>query len=364
MAVWAAAVLLASCHRPAAEVAADLGPVVPVAAIGRRDLAQTLTLQAEFRPYQEVELHAKTAGYLRSIAVDFGDEVQAGQLIATLEVPELADDLERALAASQRAAADFDDVQLEATRLAEVMKTNPHLLAQQEIDAAEAKARMAAANLAGAKAEADKYRTLLSYTRITAPFAGVITQRYVDPGTLIQAGTASAQAAPLVRLSQNDRLRLDFPISVSYVDSIVVGDRVEIRLEGSDRVLTACIARLSGRVETATRTMQTEVEVPNADLKLVPGMYATVTLKVHRHLHALAVPVEAVAGSAHPTVDLIGPGGTIVERGVRLGLETPNAFEVLAGLREGDLVLVGGRGEVHAGERVQTKLTVRPDLTP
>jgi RND family efflux transporter MFP subunit len=340
---------------------AQEAPTVAVAAVTRRDLFQELTVQAEFRPFQEVELHAMVAGYLRKIDVDFGDRVKAGDVIATLEVPELNDELAHAVAAEERATAAHADAHLDYTRLVGVNKTQPNLIAPQDLDAAEARDRTTAAEVAAAAADTAKYRTLLDYTQITAPFDGVITARYVDPGALIQAG--SSQSQPLVRLSENQLLRLDFPVSVSYVDEVAVGEPVDISLEGASRELHAKISRFSRRVDTSTRTMETEVQVPNPDLTLIPGMYATVTLKVHRRPRALAIPVEAVALSANPTVYVVGRDGTITERNVKLGIETPADFEVLSGVGEGDLVVVGSRAAVHPGERVQAKI-VGTSLSP
>ena len=128
----------------------------------------------------------------------------------------------------------------------------------------------------------DKFNTLVAYTHIIAPFDGVITKRYADPGALIQAGTASdTQSLPLVRVSDNYRLRLDFPVSVAYVKDIHVGDPVDVVVGSLDgKSFTGIITRTTDRVDEQTRTMIAEIEVPNPDLKLVPGMYATVVLKV------------------------------------------------------------------------------------
>jgi RND family efflux transporter MFP subunit len=336
---------------------ADDLPVVAAARVTREDLSTPVTIQAEFRPYQEVELHAKVSGYLQKIAVDFGDRVKAGDLIGTLEVPELQDELAQAAATSQRAEADKEEAQLENTRLVGVNQSQPNLISQQELDTSAVKERTAIAAAAAAKADADKYRTLADYTRITAPFAGVVTARYVDPGTLIQTGSG-----PLVRLSENQLLRLDFPVSVTYAGDIAVGDPVEIRLAGSGRVFSARISRFSRRVAMATRTMETEVEVPNPDLKLIPGMYATVVLQVQKRPGALTIPLEAISATDHPTVDVIGGDGLIAERSVTLGIETPSRYEVLSGLAEGDLVLVGSRASVHPGEKVQAKMIANAAL--
>ncbi len=337
-------------------VAAEAEPVVGAAAVTRQDLAKELSVQAEFRPYQEIELHAKVAGYLQQIRVDIGDRVKAGDLIATLEVPELKEDLARGEAATQRAEANYKEAHVAYTRLVAVTHTQANLVAQSDLDAAEARDASAAAVRAETKSELEKYRTLEAYTRITAPFDGVITKRFADPGALIQAGTSSStQAMPLVRLSQNDRLRLDFPVSMTYASEIAVGDPVQIQLDDARR-LTGTVARFSHRIAMETRTMVAEVEVPNPDLKLIPGMYVTIALQVDRRARALAIPVESVSGAKQPTVYVIGGNHQIEERAVQLGIETPTKYEVLSGLNEGDLVMIGNRSQVHVGQKVITKL--------
>jgi RND family efflux transporter MFP subunit len=333
-------------------------PVVAVARVVREDLFNEVPISAEFRPFAEVELHAKVSGYVQEINVDFGDQVKAGQLLARLEVPELRNELDRSLAALQRAEADYHDAHLAYTRLLAVDQQNPNLVAQQELDAAEAKDHTTEAAIAGAKAEVEKNRTLLAYTRITAPFDGVITHRYADPGALIQSGTSSqTQSLPLVRISDTYRLRLDFPVSVCYVKEIQLGDAAEVRVESlGGKNFTGTISRFTHQVNDDTRTMVTEIEVANPSLELMPGMYATVVLKVHKRMRALTIPTEAVSSEERPTVYLIDGGGEIEERPVTLGLETSLRHEVIQGLKEGDLVMIGDRSEVHPGEKVEPKL--------
>lgn len=330
---------------------------VAVARVTREDLYSEVTIPAEFRPYNEVQLHAKVSGYLDRINVDFGDQVKAGQLVAQLEVPELRDELDQALAAQKRAEADYWNTHLAYTRLQAVDQEHPNLLAQQELDTAEAKDRTAAAALAAAKADAEKYQAMLGYTRITAPFDGVITRRYVDPGVLIQAGTSSAtQSLPLVCVSDNYRLRLDFPVSVAYVKDVRPGTEVEVRVDSlDDRRLTGKISRCTQKVDESTRTMTAEIEVPNSRLEFVPGMYATVVLKADRHSNSLSIPTEAVSSGQTSSVYLVNAKHEIEERPVTLGLETPNRYEVLAGLMEGELVFVGSRSQVHLGQKVEVK---------
>ena len=330
---------------------------VAITRVTREDLANELTCYAEFRPYLEVNLHAKVSGYVDKMCVDFGDKVKAGQLLATLEQPELHHELRNATARQQKAEADYTNARLIQTRLVAASQEHPGLIAQQDLDTATANERTAAATVAAAQAEVAKDKTLVEYTRITAPFDGVITHRYADPGALIQAGTASStQAMPLVRLSDNYRLRLDFPVSVTYVTDIHVGDAVDVRVESVQKSFPGKITRFTHKVETSTRTMETEVEVPNPDLELMPGMYAFVTLKFDQREKVLTVPVEAVAPGKEPTVYLVNAQDQIEERPVTLGVSTAYRVEITSGLKENDRVMIGARALVKPGQQVRPQL--------
>src|SRR5271154_462959 len=346
--LWAA-----HCARAQTSVSAGLTnpPTAGVAKVTREDLYKQVTMAAEFRPYEEVELHAKVSGYVGKMNVDFGDTVKAGQLLATLEVPELQAELANAQATEQKAEADYNNAHLIYTRLLSVNHDHPNLVAQQELDTAQANDLTTAAAIAAAKADFEKFQTMVSYTQITAPFDGVVTHRYVDPGTLIQASIASdTQTLPLVRVSDNYRLRLDFPVTVDYVKDVQLGDSVEVQVNSlNGNTFTGKISRFTHDVDDNTRTMMTEIEVPNPNLELVPGMYATVVLNVEKHLQALAVPTEAISGEKIPMVYVVNHDNQIEERAVKLGLEMPDKYEVLSGLREGDLVIVGNRAQFQAG---------------
>ncbi|HET9331356.1 MAG TPA: efflux RND transporter periplasmic adaptor subunit [Steroidobacteraceae bacterium] len=359
--VLAVVLLTRAWHgRAARAAAADAGalPAVAVARVEREDLFRQISIPAEFRPYAEVELHAKVSGYVKEMKVDIGDRVQPGQLLAVLEVPELGDELDHARASQRRAQADYRDAHLAYTRLVAANKQHPNLIAEQDLDTAEAHDATAEGALAAARADADKYQTLVAYTRITAPFGGVITKRYADPGALIQAGTASnTQSMPLVRLSDNTLLRLDFPVSVDYVRGIRLDAPVAVSVGSlGGRTYTGRIKRFSDQVDDSTRTMVVEMEVPNPSLELVPGMYATVTLKTEERPHALAIPTEAVPPGGK-SVLVVDATGRVAERRVTLGLETPARYEVLSGLHEGELVMIGNPGQVPLGDRVEPRLT-------
>ena len=356
--IVAAAVLLLfwTLHREPAhrEPSADADPLpsAAVAKVTREDLFNEVTIDAEFRPYEEVALPAKVTGYVGKMNVDFGDTVKAGQLLATLEVPELQAELDNAIAAERKAQADYTNANLMYARLQSVNQEHPNLVAQQELDTADANDLTASAAIAAAKAEVERYQTLVSYTQIIAPFDGVITYRYVDPGALIDA-----QGKPLVRVSDNYRLRLDFPVTVDYVKDVKVGETVTVSVDSlNGKTFSGKITRFTHEVDDNTRTMTTEIEVPNPDLEIVPGIYAKVILKAERRPNALSIPIEAVSSETSPSVMVLNSNQEIEERPVKLGLETPDRYEVVSGLEEGDLVIVGRRGQFQPGEKV------KPDL--
>jgi len=367
-----AALALESSAAKDAGVGSAPAVVVSAARVRRADLARVITLAAEFEPFQDVSVHAKVAGYVHSIRVDVGDHVRKGETIAVLEIPELNDDLRRAKAATgaakeetNRAQAHHDEVHLASQRLLEVAKQQPNLVAQQDIDAARDQDQAAEAALASAResveeSEANESRihTMLGYAVITAPFDGVVTRRYADTGALIQAGTSSnTQAMPVVSLAEDRLLRLVFPVPESAVPFVREGTPVDVDVQSLQRKFAGKVVRFSGQVDRATRTMQTEVDVPNPDLRLTPGMYASVSVVLESRPNALSVPVQAVAEG---TALVVRPDGAVEKRAVKLGLETPERVEVVDGLKENELVVIGGRTRVRPGDHVQAKVEADP----
>ncbi len=365
--------LVAASFRNAVASHTEGKEVITVAAtkITRASVSRQLVFESEFRPFQEVDLHAKVAGYVQSINVDIGDHVKEGDLIATLELPEVQADLDQAVASQHRAVEEihraeiaFEDAKLGFDRLQAVDKAKPNLIAQQDLDTADARDKTAGANLAAAREQANasgadvkKLQTMLQYARIVAPFDGVITERYADKGALIQAGTSSStQAMPLVRLSDNRKLRLVFPVSVSFVAAICPGKLVRVEIPGLHKEIEAGITRTAQKVLTSTRTMNAEIDLKNDDYSLIPGMYATVRMDMDTRTNALVIPVEALARGRNATVYVIGPEGVIEERKVKLGIESPEHVEALEGIKEGDLVMMGSRTQVRPGQKVIAKL--------
>ena len=378
--------IAAGCSRPQAEarVPEDV-PTVAVAKVARGDVSQVLTVAAEFHPFQEIDVHAKVAGYVKEINVDVGDRVKPGQLLAVLEIPELEDDLQQADASVKRAneevnraQADLERAQsahevthLGATRLTSVSKTRPNLIAQQDLDEAAGRDRVAEAQvstaraalasageqLAIAKANRAKTQTLFAYARITAPFEGVITQRYADTGAMIQAGTSSqTQTMPLVKLSENRLLRLIIPVPESAVPRIHLKEPVDVHVQSVGRTFPGTVARFADRLDADTRTMRVEVDVANPKLELVPGMYAEAAIALDQAKDALTVPVQAIdRDDEKARVMVVTKERKIESREIEVGLASADRVVVTRGLEAGDLVVIGNRGQLKAGETVSPK---------
>jgi RND family efflux transporter MFP subunit len=385
---------LSSCSKTGAaadksSASAEVLPVVPVIKATRADLASDLALTAEFEPFQQVDVMAKVAGYVRSIKVDIGDHVHEGQILATLEIPEMDDDLAKAAAAIdqadaevataqdelKRAEAAHDLAHVSYTRIGDVVKKEPGLVPQQQVDEARSRDLVSEAQVSAAKsnlrtseqrtrvarAEKNRLETLHKYTTISAPFDGVVTKRYANAGSMIQAGTASqTQAMPIVQLSQNNLLRLILPVPESVVSRIHVGETLDVNVSSLGKTFAGRVARFADKIQESTRTMDTEVDVPNPALTLIPGMYAEVVLRLDGRNNVLAVPTDAVDRSGpSPRVYSVDAAGAIHIVAVSTGLETDQRVEVRSGLKEGDTVVVGRRAGLKEGEQVQVRLEAK-----
>jgi RND family efflux transporter MFP subunit len=366
---------------PAAD--ANAAPAAAVATVQRGAISHVLSVAGQFQPYQVVDVHAKVSGYLRHIYVDIGDKVHAGQTLGVLEVPELnaqyrstqaeegrsKDEIARAGNEVARAKSMHAALQANYDRLRQAAKAQPGLIAEQELDDAQSKAEASAAQVDGAEsalaasrqgadaAQADMQRVgaLQSYTTITAPLNGVVIWRYADTGALIQSGTASdVQSMPLIKLSQSDLLRLRLPVPEDAVGYVHEGDTVQIRIDALNRSLTGKITRFTRNVSLDTRTMETEVDVPNKDLSITPGMYANTYLQLAHKENILTIPLQALqpGGGDQATVLALDAQNHIQSRRVTLGLRGSVLVQVLSGLQAGDRVVLGEADKYHPGERV------------
>jgi RND family efflux transporter MFP subunit len=350
--------------------------------VSRGTLASSLTVAGQFQPYQEVDLHAKVSGYIRRISVDIGDRVRQGQILATLEIPELQDQLAgtqaqvrhsqseigRAQSEIARAQSMYAALHAAYTRLEQAAKEKPGLIAEQELDDARAKDQESQAQIDVAKAALDatqqqlgvstadshRVQTLSNYSAIAAPFTGVVTMRYADTGSLIQAGTASnTQSMPVVRVAQSDLLRLRMPVPEADVPYIQIGGEVQVKVNSTGRTFEGKIIRFTRALDTNTRTMLTEVDLPNPDLILSPGMYAETVIQLQQKTNVLIVPFQAIIQNGDEAyVLVVNTSNHVEKRNVTLGIQTANRAEIMSGVQEGDRVIASGQGGYQNGESV------------
>ena len=355
----------------AAGMAAEALIAVAVVPVERGAVASSQVYDGEFISFQQIDVHPEVAGFLASILVDEGDHVKEHQLLATLEIPGLDEEIARAqaqrehdksLAAKAKATYEVDHQTFQ--RLQGVAAKQANLIAQQDIDEAKSHDlasfgawQAAVSQEAVSKAELDKLLTYQRYCRITAPFAGAVTRRFVDPGALVQGGVAAgASITPLVTLSQIDVLRLSFPVTESVVPRVHVGQAISYRIGALHEDKQGVISRFTQRVDNATRTMEVQIDVPNPDGRITPGMYASVTMEVERHDQVLTLPHEAVRRRSQSVlVYAVGADHRIEERQITIGLESPTRLEIRSGVAAGDQVVFGNLEKVKPGQLVEPK---------
>ena len=361
-------------------------PSASVAAVTRGSIVHTLNLAGQFQPYQVVDVHAKVSGYIRAIYVDIGDKVRQGQVLAVLEVPELSaqlkgtvadfaqskDEIVRAEHEVARAQSVHAALHADYTRLKLASQAQPGLIAEQELDDAQAKDLAAEAQIDAAKsalsaakqksaassANHDRVSALEAYTKVTAPLDGVIIWRYADTGALIQSGTSSdTQSLPIVKLSQSGLLRLRLPVPEDAVSYIHEGATVNVRVDAVHRTFAGKVVRFTRNISLATRTMETEIDVENKDLSLTPGMYANTAIQLEQHNNVLTIPEPALLQDGNKaTVMVVDADHRVQIRNVSVGLQGSDHVEIKSGLQEGDLVITGAQSNYQSGEVVRPKL--------
>jgi RND family efflux transporter MFP subunit len=361
-------------------------PVAAVVKVTKGTLGTPLTLAGAFKPFQDVDVHAKISGYIKAMSVDVGSHVKEGQTLAVMEVPELVAQLSGADAAVRRAREEIRRAQGDVERaksvhtaahamcqrLTQASEQGAGLVAQQEVDDARAKdlgaeaqvssaeAALSAAEQALEVAEASQsqYRAMSDYTRIVAPFTGVVTTRYADTGALMAAGTSSSTPMPVVRIAQISVLRLVLPIPESIAAQIRLGDPVKVHVQALNRDYVGKVSRFAESLDPQTRTMETEIDFQNSNGELLPGMYVQAIVAPPQQHEMLTVPLEAVeleGNGTEGTVLVVNPQNTLDERTVQLGFQGSTRIEIRSGLSEGERVVVGSRNEFRSGMRIQPK---------
>lgn len=379
---------ISACHPGPSDgdARAASSPSARVAQAQRGNISHVLTVAGQFQPYQVVDVHPKVSGYMKKINVDIGDIVQQGQTLAVLEVPELKAELQQSVFTLEQTKEEISQAQHEINRavathsalhaayerLQEAANGHPGLIAQQELDDAQAKdlssesqvdaakAALAAAkqHTGAAKADNQRVQALHDYTTVQAPIAGVVVWRYADTGALIQGGTNSnSQDLPIVRLSQSSILRLRIPVPESDIRYVHDGDELEVRVDAIGRSFTGKIVRFTRDVNFETRTMETEVDVENKNLTISPGMYANTMLRLAHVENVVTIPIEALVLNGRQQVVYVLDGNNHVRvRPVQVGIEGSKLAQIKSGMNAGDRVIVGGQDKYQENEEVSPQV--------
>ncbi len=308
----------------------------------RGEISRSVTLPT-FRilAYQQATLYAKVSGYLKTLTVDKGDVVKEGQFLAEIEVPEMLADEAQYKAETEVAGTNYE-------RMTQARQKAPDLVVPQTVDDLRGQWEVARAKL-------QRTRTLLQYARITAPFAGVITARFVDPGAFIPAATSgtSAQSAALVTLMDVSRLRVQVFVPEAEVPFITNGVPVHVTVEElPGRTFSGSVTRFAYALDEATKTMLTEIELPNPKGDLRPGMYASVQLEVEHKPEALLLPAAAVLAEKAGTFVFLVADGKAKKTPVRIGFSDGVNVEITAGVEPGQPVILARNQTLNDGQAV------------
>jgi RND family efflux transporter MFP subunit len=347
-------------------------PTIEVVRVVEQPLDVTLALPGELVAYQSVAIHPRVTGFVKSIAVDRGASVAVGDVLVVLEAPELI--AQRAEAQSKlqsaqaqlgavRSRADAESSTYEKLRAASatpgVVAGNDLMLAEKAVEAAREQVAAAEQNVEAARQSLESLRQIEGYLRVTAPFAGTITERNVHPGTLV--GPSGAQQSPMLRLVDDSRLRLVVPVPEAYTAAIEPGAEIafEVAAHPGDR-LTGVVARTARAVDVATRTMAVELDVVNADRRLAPGTFCQVRWPVRRAGPSLMVPSRSVAVTTGRTFVVRVRDRRIEWVDVETGLSSGALIEIFGDLRPGDSVAARGTDEIAAGTEVEVRDAAPP----
>jgi multidrug efflux pump subunit AcrA (membrane-fusion protein) len=346
-------------------------PVVSVMRPQRADMVRSIELPGDLVGYYEAALHAKVTGYLQSITVDKGDWVKAGQVLATLQVPELHSNLQQAQASLQIQRVTYE-------RLHKVQQSDSRLISQQDVDVAFAKYQQAKATVA-------TLQTMCDYTRITAPFDGVITGRFADPGALIRAGGSDIGVSelsglispgvtegagghregggPVLTMAKIDKLRVYVYVPEQACSLVRRGTPAVLKFdEFPGRRFTGTVSRFANSLDLATRTMMTEIDIDNPSHQLYPRMYAHVTLDLVRHPDALRLPVSAIGALGGSPFVFVVADGRLVKKPVSTGINDGQYVEITSDLTGVELVVSAMRPTLQSGEAVECLLPSKTNV--
>ncbi len=359
--LFCAELALLGCGRQPLIAKPQVEPTVVVIHPGRGPMSIQIELPGDLVGFYEAALHAKVTGYLASISVDKGDRVKAGEILASIEVPELHSNLEQA-----RARLAIDEITYE--RLKRVQTADSRLIAQEDVDIANAKYQQA-------RASVHTLQTMVGYTRIVAPFDGIVTGRFADPGALIRAGGGDigvsessalispgategsgghrSGGGPILTLAKVDKLRVYVYVSGRWCRYIQRGTPAILTFDDLPGVsITSSVSRYAAALDLSTRTMLTEIDIDNRAGFLYPRMYAHVKLVLVSHPDAMRLPIAAVNQEGGKASIYLVRDGQLNETQVQTGITSPDYVEITSGLTMNDLVVANFSSDLRSGMKV------------
>jgi RND family efflux transporter MFP subunit len=312
---------------------------------------EELLLPANVQAYKESPIFARTNGYLLHWYKDIGSHVNKGDLLAEIDTPEVDQELLQARASEQQAQAQLQLAKSSAQRWQNLRKTDS--VSQQEVDQQVSGYAQAQANVAAAQANVRRLEQMESFKRVYAPFSGVITKRLVDVGALINAGNGGSNRE-LFDIAQVDPLRVYVNVPQTYSPLIHPGmDALLDQREYSGQEFRGKVVRTSDAIDPATRTLLTEVDVPNPKGQILPGAYAQVHFAAHIDAPRLTVPVNTLLFRAEgPRAAVVGNDNKVHLRPITIGRDYGKAVEVLDGLQASDEIVVNPADSLEDGQQV------------
>lgn len=333
---------------------ADARRVVTVAKPTREGATYELRLPGSTAAVQAAVLHARTSGYLKAFAVDIGDRVAAGQVLAEIESPEVDEQLNEARATLTQRQADLELATFQLERIKALHAQQ--VAAQTELEERIREHNAATASVKVAQAVVSRLEKEQAYQKVVAPFDGVVTQRNVELGSLVTAGS-SAGITPLFRIEQNNVLKVFVDVPQSAAPSVAVGQAVTVEIrEFPGRKFEGKVVRTAGSVDPATRTLRTEIHLPNPKGDLLSGVYAQVHLGVRDPRRPVRIPAAALVVNADgPQVVSVDEKNMLRRQPVTLGRDFGKEVEVTGGLSGEERLVVNPRDDLRDGDRVEVR---------
>jgi membrane fusion protein, multidrug efflux system len=321
--------------------------VQPQAESGNDELVLPGNLQA----FIESPIFARTNGYLLRWYKDIGSKVEKGELLASIDTPEVDQELSQARASREQIKAALELAKISADRWANLRKSDS--VSQQEADQQASGYQQALANLSAADANVRRLEELESFKNVYAPFSGVLTRRNVDPGALINSG-AQATGKELFDIARVDPLRVYVSVPQAYAPSMKVGVKATVTLqEFPGQKFLGTVARTADAIDPATRTLNTEVDVPNKDGKLLPGSFGQVHFATGTSVPRITIPVNAMLFRAEgPQAAVVDKDGKVHLRPISIGRDFGTTIEILTGIDASDRIIVNPSDSLEEGQQV------------